>query len=132
MNDPRRLLDEEPDEFPARLLRSWQSYQPSARALQKAAVALGLGTAAFSASSAAAAVAAGAAKAGTDSASTVAAKLVLLKWFGGTMVWVGMELIRAVRRQSKGRRCLPLARARAREAKPPSRPRASTISPTRA
>jgi hypothetical protein len=86
MNDPRRLLDAEPGEFPARLLRSWQSCQPRARALQRTAVALGLGPAAFSAASAAAAVSGAGAKAAAASAGSMAAKLVLLKWFGAAVL----------------------------------------------
>jgi hypothetical protein len=75
MMEPRKLLDDAPDEVTASLLRSATDDQPSARAFSRTALALGVSSLVPLATSAAAA----------GSATGTAAKLIGalgLKWFG--------------------------------------------------
>jgi hypothetical protein len=75
MNDPRKLIDEQPDELTRNLLRSALDDDPSPRALQRTAAALGV--AGIATGSAKAAGAAAGAKTGVKLGSMMA-----LKWFG--------------------------------------------------
>jgi hypothetical protein len=101
--DPTRLLEDELDEFERALLRSARVDEPDARAIARAAVALGVGTSALTvAAGSAAATATVTAVPGAGTAMGTFSKLgtlVVVKWLsigvvGGLVTTSGVEIAR--------------------------------------